>query len=174
MNEFENQFKGKTKSVSTSFGCLVYPSGKVFADSSRYNDIMKDHQDLQFNLNDVQKDNGLVDIMNKHAAAFPNPVIENSKKSWNIMFWVGRPLQLTEECSKTSSPSDVLDKFKTITNQIQSVANVNVDTTPYIFRLVLVFIGLIAYAFLIMLDKLMPYRIAMVIPVILILTTVFV
>ena len=53
MNEYNNQLNDTSKIVNTSNGCLIHDSGKAFADSSRYQDIMEGHQDLQFNLNQI-------------------------------------------------------------------------------------------------------------------------
>lgn len=77
-------------------GCLEHESGKNFADSSRYIDIMKDRQELQLNQFKIDSDNGLDQIMKESLAYYPIKEIEDSKKNLALKFWIGTPLQLSD------------------------------------------------------------------------------
>ena len=54
--------------------------------------------------------------MREHAADYPKANIEDQTKTWDMKFWVGTTLQLTEQCRKTTSPSEVFAKFKAISD----------------------------------------------------------
>lgn len=101
----------------------------MYFDETRYTNLNKDLDGLQFNQQQIEKENGFAEIFKKHAFGFeyPDTDIETKRKQTPLFFWSAPSLATKAIKNEQDSPEEIIKKL----DQMYEILTESVNSDSY-------------------------------------------